>query len=129
MLWSSFLLPRSYYLKAIRDDPNKQNRRAQLKELIPSPEYLFGGEVKALCQDMRDSMQLDPLYSFQPGQNSNPFKKGRRGQGGSSRPYGGGRGGSFSRSFKAKNLYDAGRGRGGAASTKRGDRLNKFKEN
>ena len=94
----------------IKDDPKKQTRRAKLKELQPSTEFLFGGQVKGVCQDMKDSMELNPLAWG--GTGSGGKKSYRAGH-----HSGGGRGGSFSRHIKPRMPEDSsrgGRGRGKA---------------
>ena len=115
------LLFRGYYLKMIKNYPQKQTRRTQLKDLVPSTEYLFGGGVKALCQDMKDSMELNPLATWTGPGSSKKFK--------SNYPNSSGRGGGFTRHYTPKDpAVDAprGRGRGFRGRGGYGDRLKKF---
>ena len=105
------------WLTRIREE---KGARAQTKELLPSTEFLFGGQVKNLSQDLKASSELNPL--------SLGFPKKRGGQGGSF-ARGSGAGGSFRGGRGGRGHY-GGRGRG--AGSGRGaptDRLSKFKSN
>ena len=106
---------RNLYLK--RFGTSKQ-ARAQVKELVPSTEFLFGGKVTDLCKELKASAELNPLAggSSKRGRGkplgSNKYGENSGGHGAHS--------GSFSK-FHAKPCGGAGKGRGP------GDRLSKFK--
>ena len=89
-----------------------KDARAQVKSLEPTTEFLFGGKVKDLCQDMKASMELNPLSS------------GGRGRGRGCGGYGGygGYNPHFSaggQHYHAKNKFKSKfRGRGGLSKFK-----------
>ena len=101
------------WLTRIREE---KGARAQAKDLPPTTDYLFGGQVKSLSQDLKVSADLNPLAHGYPkkrgGSNfRGPSFRGR---------------GSFRGSFRG----NSGRGRGGSnAGSRGGSRLSKFKEN
>ena len=98
----------------------EKGARDAVKEQHPSTQFLFGGNVKGVAQDIKDSEELNPLAL-------NPPKKLRRGgSGGYSGRGSSGAGGSFHKfQHKKSKNYGAGRGK---SSANRGDRLSKFKE-
>ena len=105
----------------IKDNPDNPVRRNQLMELTPSPDFLFGGEVKTACANMRDSLALNPLAgSFNPSQRGHVRGRGYH-------PYS--RGGTFTRKLSKpkKVATEASRGRGAKRGAS-GARLNKFKD-
>ena len=109
------------YLKRIKE---QKEARAQAKELSPSTEFLFGGQIKNLSQDIKASGELNPLaithYRGRGGHflNTAPFSGGR----------GSGAGGSFSR-FPMKSRGGGKPPMGRGSFSNRGNRLSKFKEN
>ena len=97
------------WLTKIREE---KGARAQAKELSPTTDHLFGGQVMILLQDLKVSAELNPLalgYSTKKRGGSSGF----RGSGFRGRPFRG-RGSS--------------RGRGGSNAGSRGSRLSKFKD-
>ena len=94
----------------------EKGARAQAKDLSPTSDYLFGGQVKSLSQDLKVSAELNPLahgYSY-PKKRGGPSFRGSsyRGRG----------------SFRGRG--SSARGRAGSSSGARGgSRLSKFKEN
>ena len=97
----------------------EKGAREQVKELNPSTQYLFGGQVSEVSKDLKDSEELNPLAvkkSFKPS-----FKKH------APLARGGGSGGSFPNRFK-RGASSFSRGRGKAKSMNKEDRLAKFKD-
>ena len=99
------------YLKRIG---NAKQARAQVKQLKPSPEFLFGGKVSSLVKDLKNSAELNPLA--RPQFQSNRSSYGTR----NSFSYNKG----FVRGYKNNGKVAKGRGAGKNDS---GSRLNKFK--
>ena len=102
------------WLTRIREE---KEARAQAKELAPSTEWLFGGHIKALAQDLKTSNELNPLA----------LNYGKKRGAGNFRGRGGFRGSGGSFSFRGRGGSHAVRSRGPSAT--RGSRLNKFKDN
>ena len=86
----------------------------QVKQLRPSPEFLFGGKVASLVKDLKNSAELNPLArpQFQAYRGSFYPKNGFSSRGFNRGPY--------------KNNGRGAKGRG-SGSTPSGARLNKFK--
>ena len=103
------------WLTRIRQE---KEARAQAKELFPTTEWLFGGQIKTLAQDLKTSTELNPLaIDYGKKRGSGNFRgRGFRGSGA---------GGSFS--YRGRGASNAVRGRG--SSSGRGSRLSKFKDN
>ena len=102
------------WLTRIREE---KEARAQAKEITPSTEWLFGGHIKALAQDLKTSNELNPLalnYGKKRGAGNFRGRGGFRGSGGFS--------------FRGRGGSHAVRSRGGPSAA-RGSRLNKFKDN
>ena len=91
--------------------------RAQAKELTPTTEWLFGGQIKTLAQDLKTSTELNPLaLNYGSKRGSGNFRgRGFRGSGA---------GGTFT--YHGCGGSNAVRGRGGPTAA-RGSRLSKFK--
>ena len=100
------LSPRGMWLTRIREE---KEARTQAKELTPTTEWLFRGQIKTLAQDLKTSTELNPLaLNYGSKRGSGNFRgRGFRGSGA---------GGTFT--------YH---GRGGGPTAARGSRLSKFK--
>ena len=98
-----------------------QQARAQLKDLAPSTEFLFGGKVGALCKDLKDSAELNPLASHGSFPKRGRGSYGHVGCGYNPR-------GGFNQYWMPRPEYKPARGRG-APGAGRGNRLSKFKDN
>ena len=97
------------WLTRIREE---KGARAQAKELSPTTDHLFGGQVKTLSQDLKVSAELNPLalgYSTKKRGGSSGFR---------------------CSSFRGRPFRGRGstRGRGGSNAGSRGSRLSKFKD-
>lgn len=112
LLLSLLLLRRNLYLKRVGH--NKQ-ARAQLKELVPTTEFLFGGKVTDLCQELKASAELNPLSGGKKTRGGAWGSKFGNNTGGFGAPSGG-----FTKFHGKPRVTGRGRGHGG-------DRLSKFK--
>ena len=120
-------MSRNLYLNRIKQD---QQARAQVRELHPSTEFLFGGKVGELCKHLKDSAELNPLASYGGGYS----KRGRGSFVGYNQAGYQGYQGGYNQGFNSSGRRI---GRGGARrpgrgprgnGLARGDRLGKFKD-